>query len=478
MQRAIALAAVFVLFLCSIARSQTEALYKRVEQSVVKVSTTDSKSSATGFVWGAANTVVTALHVVDGSNNILVNYPTAKVTRPATVQRVLKNADLVLLVVANPPPDTPVLTHNTRTVTTDDDLHTLGFPLDAAAVSSFMFKSRYGGRRLSDNISSAVVQRIRTNGYPDPNLDVLKLGQESLLPGLSGAPIFNAQGEVVAIGDGGLEEGAINISWGIPAEHLNELRTSTTVALPKGARVRELFAADLDIEVGKSVEANGASLIKLRTRTLKDLASSADDQLGLAQLATLFSMFDPTSFRYDIYQDKSTGATIVLPEGSVVRPGATDWSVALPPSAQGASKIDVKLVLKRVQPAALQNASVQFEESLKNPPTLIWSPDPQWSYLVPISRYDGLVVNRKAAYGVQATVLGLLPQKYLFETLAARGDTLLGLAVINNDSTYQTTQQEMLCGQGLRSPICQSLIEARRTWAQLVLGIQMTSFGH
>jgi hypothetical protein len=109
---------------------------------------------------------------------------------------------------------------------------------------------------------------------------------------------------------------------------------------------------------------------------------------------------------------------------------------------------------------------------------LVWQPDPQWTYLFPFSRYDGLIVNRKAVSGMQVTVLGAFPQKYLFETLAARGDTLLGLAVVNNDSSAQTLQREMTCAQGFPLPDCPSLIEARRLWAQLVLGIQMTSFGH
>ncbi len=463
-----------VLTFSATAHAQNEQLYKRVEQSVVKISTTDSRTSATGFVWGTSSTVVTALHVVDGSSNIRVNYPAQGVTRVATVQRVLKNADLVLLDVSNAP-NVPVLPSSTAAVTTDDDLHTLGFPFDAAAISSFMLKARYGGRRLADNVSSAVVTRIQRNGYPDPNLQVLKLGQESLLPGLSGAPIFNGRGEVVAIGDGGLEEGAINISWAIPAEHLNTLRTSGASATPRGPGTRELFAADLDMAVGKTINANGVSLVKVRTRTLTELAASADDQLGLQQLAAVFANFGPASFSYDIYQDIETGATIVLPEGSSLTPGDPFWNVVLPTSMHDHDRYQIKLVFTRLQPGMIQGAALQFEESLKDPPSIVWQIDPQWSYAMPLSRYDGLVVRRKAVYGGQFGPGGFSPAKYLFETLAGRGDAFVGLAVVNTDSTPATIMREMSCRQPAE---CPSLFESRRTWAQLVLGLQMTSFAH
>jgi hypothetical protein len=45
----------------------------------------------------------------------------------------------------------------------------------------------------------------------------------NLLPSNSGAPIFNKQGKLVGIGNGGLEKGTVNISWAIPAKYISEL---------------------------------------------------------------------------------------------------------------------------------------------------------------------------------------------------------------------------------------------------------------
>jgi S1-C subfamily serine protease len=46
------------------------------------------------------------------------------------------------------------------------------------------------------------------------------------LPGLSGAPIFDVSGKVVAIGSGGLKSGAASVSWAVPALHLEALLLS------------------------------------------------------------------------------------------------------------------------------------------------------------------------------------------------------------------------------------------------------------
>jgi len=67
-------------------------------------------------------------------------------------------------------------------------------------------------------------------------------------------------------------------------------------------------------------------------------------------------------------------------------------------------------------------------------------------------------------------------QVFFFETLATNGETLLAVAAVNDDNGPEITQLEMACGQGYMDPRCPQVFQSRRNWAQMVLGVQFTSF--
>ena len=107
-----------------------------------------------------------------------------------------------------------------------------------------------------------------------------------------------------------------------------------------------------------------------------------------------------------------------------------------------------------------------------------WQVDPNFSYFIPQFRFDGMVVNRKAAYGLEYNYNTMLwnYDKYLFETLATRNNILIAYAVRNNDNTPETINKEALCAQGFYYPYCDQLFADRRLWAQMVLAVHLTSF--
>lgn len=460
-----------LMMVSGIAKAQLQQTFDQVRPSVVKVRTADTRHAATGFVWQSENLVVTSLHVVDGSTQIIVDYAQPKLSRSASVERVLAEADLVLLKVDNPPRVTPLEASNTLP-TIEEEIHALGYPLNTPEINSFSFKQRYGGRRLADNVSARVLAKLQQNGYPDPRLEVIKLGNESLLPGLSGSPIINAKGVVVAIGNGGLEEGALNISWGIPAVHLKKLSQSSERHLPGSVGTTELFAAELEAEMGQELQVGDIRLIKVRTRNLAQLMDSADDQLGLNQLAQVFAMFNPLSFQYDIYQDVNTGATLVVPANSELSPKTgVPWQVALPYRHTG-SPIWMYVMLEEADSMQqAQNLSIQFETWISQQyADTHWTPDPQWSYLTAIQRFDGLLVNRKAWHGIN--LFG--NSKYAFETLAVRNLTFLGAAGVREDVPAYVMQQCVMSNwQAMQCGEIRQLIMA---WAHLVLGLQLSGF--
>jgi len=453
----------------SYAQAPHEVLGK-VSQSVVKIEA--GNSSATGFIWKESHFVVTSLHVVDGQQNITANYVNAngqiEASSAAVVERVLKQSDLVLLRLKNPQ-QRPVLSENASPLQVKQSLDAVGFPLNIAGHSSTEVKVRFGGDQLRTILPSKVLQKI--GEYPSTSLKILNL-EGNLVPGLSGSPIVNNAGQVVGVVDGGLESGAIGISWGIPAVELQRLLKSSDTKLPNASGISELFAADLKADVGKTQVIGDIRLTKLRSRSFQQLAETADDKLGLNQLASLFSAFNPYSFNYDIYQDLDSGATIVVPQGADISQGQYLTAVEF-----GDPRMGVVFNIWRVNNFnEAQAYSVQFENMLTqvdNYSQVIQ--DPYWSYLTPIS-YFGVTVNRKAIYRNVFNGMMWQTDKYYFETLATNGSTLLAVAAVNRDNSPQTLQFESWCSQGGYHNDCNRVMASRRLWAQMVLGVQFASF--
>jgi len=465
---------------CSLAAKaqDLDALFQRVESSVVIVRTTDTESQGTGFVWDNPSTVVTALHVVDGSSHISVRSPSLGKLYRARVSRVFTEADLVLLEVIDAPPMDP-LSHDASLPPAGTDVYALGVRKDAQTISSYSFQPRWGERTLRRNIPRTVARKLETNGYPSPDLEVLHLGGEGLLPGLSGAPIFTADGSVVAVGNGGLEKGATNITWGIPSSNLLRLRSSQTIRLPNSKGTRELFSADLRAEVGPVISDGEVELQKMRTRTFSELVETADDQRGLAQLAAGFSIFNPSTFEYDIYRDLGTGATIVIPAGARLVSNQNAWHVDWSGRDVGIGsrfemwlKIDIGSSLVEAD-----QLSMVFERwiSLKFP-GVSWTVDQNWSYVQPLTRFDGLVVRRKAYIGQKNDGFQWIPQVYAFETLASRSGVFVGLVAFDNNYTPARLDLEARCANGVPNPLCDALYKATQAWAQMVLGVHLTTF--
>lgn len=462
----------FFILICSpVAMAQpVRQVLERVSQSVVKIET--GTSSATGFIWPDSHYVVTSLHVVDGQRNITANYVNANgqivASSAATVERVLKKSDLVMLRLKNPL-KRPVLKADLSPLKIKQSLDAVGFPLNIAGYSSTEVKVRFGGDQLRSILPSKVLQKI--GEYPSITLKILNL-EGNLVPGLSGGPIVDNEGQVVGIVDGGLESGAIGISWGIPASELQLLAQSTDKKLPNASGITELFAADLDANVGQMQVVGDIRLTKLRSRSFQQLAETADDKLGLNQLAALFNGFNPYAFNYDIYQDMGSGAMIVVPMGADISEDDDLTVVEL-----GDARMEMVFDIWRVNNLnEAQYYSIEFENiltELDNSSQVF--PDPYWSYLTPLSQF-GVTVNRKAIYRNVFNGMMWRTDKSYFETLATNGSTLLAVAAVNHDNSPEMLQLEMWCSQGGFHNECKQVAASRKLWAQMVLGVQFASF--
>ncbi|SDP81114.1 Trypsin-like peptidase domain-containing protein [Rhodoferax sp. OV413] len=452
------------------AGAQMAEVFKRTSESLLKIEA--GNNAASGFIWSDSAHAVTALHVVDGQQRIVAHYVGADgkivASTTAVVEKVLKESDLVLLRLQTPQNRKP-LALNLAPPAVKQSFDALGFPLNIAGYSSTEVKLRFGGNQLRTILPPKVLREI--TDYPSTSIEILNL-EGNLVPGLSGAPIMDAEGRVIGIVDGGLENGAVGISWGIPASHLQLLAQSNVSKLPGSTRNAALFAADLQADVAPTQALGAFGLTKLRSRTYQQLAATADDQLGLAQLTQMFQMFNPNAFRYDIYQDLVSGATVVVPEGAQLAQQG-NFIVVRTDDARMSMKIQLKSVSNPQQ--AIAQAQV-FEQQLLEPGNgVAVLPDPAWTYLQAMQRF-GVTTIRKAWNRAVYRNGMLQTDRYYFETLATNGKSLLGVAAANNDSSYATNQMEVACMQGLADARCAALVRSRETWARMVLGVQFSSF--
>src|ERR1700691_3726865 len=113
-----------------------------ISKSVLNVSadqcTGRQPQQGTGFAWNQPNTVVTALHVVAGCTSVSVRFGGSVVAWPATVNRVLRKADLVLLAISNAPP-LPAMSESNQALQGDQDLWAWGFQEGAPKPSEKKF---------------------------------------------------------------------------------------------------------------------------------------------------------------------------------------------------------------------------------------------------------------------------------------------------------------------------------------------------
>ncbi|HVR29672.1 MAG TPA: serine protease [Thermoanaerobaculia bacterium] len=448
-----------------------------VARSVVKVNAQQchggTNRSATGFLWGNSSQVVTSLHVLAGCRQVSVRFEAAGATRTARIAKVLLRADLALLVVDDAPAGAP-LAVAARSPGEQEEVYSYGYYLDIPTANRKTLRLNFAGRRLRDIIPAAVRRELEGLGYPDVELDVINL-EGNLLPGMSGAPVVNAAGELVAIADGGLEAGLAGASWGIPVRYLAQLASSVE-AMPPGARdgrVESLFAVDLSSALGIAIQCGELELQRLRTRPLAEIAASSDDVVGLQQLAAAFALPD-LHFDVDVYQHLESGATMAIPASMRLAGGANGCTASL---AEGRLQLHVQGSRIAADQAGqeqrwsleVQSATALFEHrALPNTP--MWVADPNWSYWQPQFRYDGLLVRRKGAALFGQWNAWNIPTEYAFETLAARGHAAIGIVARNLDNLRM-----QLCLRNASSVPCPPMSEVR-DWARLVVTTHLATF--
>jgi S1-C subfamily serine protease len=396
--------------------------------------------SASGFAYQRPGQVVTALHVVAGCSTISVGYQGLG-DKPATIARVLRDADLALLDVAGAP-SVPPLDITDRAGQVNETVDVYGYALGQATRENRRLHVTDANRttaRLRDAVNDALRQELAANGFPSLDIAIVRV-DGNLLPGHSGAPVIDYQGRVIAIGSGGMERGTVGVGWAVRASYVAQLLTAAaaTPALVTNLRSAGFaYAPAAGSTAAQATRCGELNFVKTRQRRLEELVATADDPVGFYQLAQTTGQ-PPQTFAnipYDVWTETSSGVGVAIPQGVALQPAGQDCRAVLEPNV-----IEMRIGSNALPPPApgdplslarwgnvMQPASVAFEQRVAQE-FLPWLQiDPRYSYMMPQTR-PTLMVNRKF-FGGQAP--GHPLPHAIFESLLATPRAFVGVAVIN-----------------------------------------------
>jgi hypothetical protein len=293
-----------------------------------------------GFIWEKDEWIVTSLHAMKKNGIIQVQYLN-NYWRDAVVIKTLPKCDLVLLKtnLSERPLPYPVKAINSfsSNVKFPDKIYAQGYH---GGAEGYRTQSLEKGHANPETIEYLVVkeeskQLVSQLGVPQKDLPILYLNG-SLLPGYSGAPIYNVKGELIGIGDGGLEGGQVNVSWAIPAYFIDDLVNSPSSKLPDNIEDLELlFSASIKIKVdsedNEEIQKEVASyyqsyaygdfiFYKTKTRSFQEMYNSSVDPENLSyfqeELKENNIQIDYDQLEFDIYEDVENDVIIAVPEGA------------------------------------------------------------------------------------------------------------------------------------------------------------------
>jgi hypothetical protein len=310
-------------------------------KSLVKIMVTSNgkANSCSGFLWKQGNWIVTSLHAMRPGGNVLVQYPDNN-WKNASIKKINIKADLVLLELTAgetvPNDIQPLQGFSPKQLVFDEPIYAVGY--NSGSEGSPTRSMKKGDLKPKETLEFLVppadLAKVKQGGVPHYQLDIIYI-DGSLLPGYSGSPVYDKSGALVGIGDGGLEGGASNVSWVIPAKYLTDLENSTVTALPPGFEKTVLhFSAEAEVEIisenpedidqvfadaYQSFDGGEFLFYYTKTRTLDELYSTSYNPENIEKLVNEFQtsklFLDYNIMSYDIYEDANNGIVVAVPSG-------------------------------------------------------------------------------------------------------------------------------------------------------------------
>jgi len=446
---------------------------QRVARSIVEITASgcasgDGRRIGTGFIFERADQIVTANHVVAGCYDISLWYERApgQPRKRATLTRVLVRNDLALLAVDDPPVTESPLRHAPR-FNPDEELKAIGYAVGQPTLGDLDLRVSIGSDRLEDMLPTSNRQEISRNTSIDLNARIFRFSRP-LYPGMSGGPIFNAAGEVVAIAAGGLQSGAVAASWGWPADLLPQLLASGDSFESSDELVESFFTFAERDGAAETRTCGGLVFTRLNTLPFGEIAETSDNIFWLELMVSVTSIprVEIEAFMFDVWSHQESGATVIIPAGADLVQ-ASEYCVAQSASGRFGQIVWGQEAENEIE---AQAASVEFENQLiaLAQPFIGVEFDVIFGQQGLQVREDGLAVNRKAVYFVKSLGLDRAESAHALETVMTRGGSFVGVVTINEDAA--------LCLAGVQWAPCEIDPASIEEWARFALATQMTTY--
>lgn len=453
---------------------------RQVAQVIASQCQGGTQRSGTAFVWPDAEHIVTARHVVAGCAQVRVQFPGGP-SLTAMPVRERAAEDLLVLRLSGPSGRRPAIVR-AALPPIHSRVAAVGYALGAPTPDDKLLTVTSANREppgalLRDMLPARIRQEVQSSGPWSLDTAILRL-DGNLVSGLSGAPLFAADGTVVAIGAGGLQEGASGIVWAVRARYLLEANGWRSVgSVAALTRPTSIAFADQVPQAQVPTAACGALVLsRARTVSLADLARDTDDPRGLQQILAAVggALSEGESTRFDVWVDQSTGASIPMPAGTTIISGPVGCMATL------GINVGLNIVTFRA-PAGptpmgreqIQQFSSQFERSFMVPFPYGLPPDNFFTYVTPVSRPDGFVVNRKAWGAPQLIAPNAVALNYVFITHMTRGETYAGVSALRQFVLPADATQACLTNGNLQA--CQIIRPAMETWAMAAIAVHMAT---
>lgn len=307
----------------------------------IEVQNGSKTSMASGFVWQEQNLAITSLHAIR-RKPATITVICRDVPYKASVEKVLRDADLVLLKTEKPMTECAAIKEiNPNKPASKTPLTAFGFKPDvSASTPKDLKKYAPSSEKLKSLITDDMIVPMQRLNMPSLDLDVYFV-TGTIYKGYSGGPVMDTAGYLVGIVEGGLDKGLSDHNWLIPAKNINRLMASPQVDdIPADLNEQDYFfsavltkrsAPENYIEF-EDIN-NSYRWIKTKTRSFEQLRQTSETKDGLDQLwATMLPEIETSAeenVMFDIYEEETLGIVIAVPAGNKLQyvEENGDWSM-------------------------------------------------------------------------------------------------------------------------------------------------------